>query len=76
MHHCLQISKVFKNICNLVFDNPASDNWDRQARLGILCSLARTCKAFHKIALDGLWKVQVSVKPILKTLPTDAWRES
>jgi hypothetical protein len=73
MHHCLRIAEVFTNICDLTFDDP--DNWDQEARLGMLSSLARTCKAFHEIALDGLWKVQMSVKPVLKTLPADAWCE-
>ena len=70
MHCCLQITEVFTNICDLTSDSYS--NHSQKVHRCTLHSLARTCKAFHEIALDGLWITQTSFRVVVKTLPSDA----
>ncbi|KAI0692313.1 hypothetical protein C8T65DRAFT_610798 [Cerioporus squamosus] len=79
MHHCLLIPEIYNRILDFVsvtlwgemvifvgynqvyYSNP------------ILAALARTCRAFLEPTLDVLWRNQLTLGPLVLTLPEDAY---
>ncbi|KAH7925254.1 hypothetical protein BV22DRAFT_1034258 [Leucogyrophana mollusca] len=41
-----------------------------------LASLARTCRSFHDPALDLLYADMTTLKPLIKCMPRDLWKET
>jgi hypothetical protein len=66
MHHCLEVTEILVNI----FEHCA-DDWRCK-----LLPLALTCKYFLEPSLNALWGGRRSVVELLKTFPSDAWRQS
>ncbi|KAF7973486.1 hypothetical protein HWV62_15100 [Athelia sp. TMB] len=69
MHRCLMISEIVMNIAKEIGeDGDGYEPWNTLAKL------ARTCRVFSEPALDALWRVQGSLLPVLRTMPTDLWQ--
>ncbi|KAJ7647913.1 hypothetical protein FB45DRAFT_1102295 [Roridomyces roridus] len=66
MHHCLEIPELVEHIA-LQFDSSES--------LGSLAAFARTTRSFQGPALDVLWRTQNTLKNLLKTMPSDLFKE-
>ncbi|KII95721.1 hypothetical protein PLICRDRAFT_227065 [Plicaturopsis crispa FD-325 SS-3] len=68
MHRCLE---TFDTIV-LIFSDIARSK-DPDAARTTLARLARTCRAFHEVALDLLWEEQTDILPLLRCMPPDLW---
>jgi hypothetical protein len=68
MHHCLFITEILYLICEEIWLGV-------EQRHKTLATMARCCRAFEAPALDVLWRVQDSLKPLLACLPADIWQE-
>ncbi|EPQ55501.1 hypothetical protein GLOTRDRAFT_110924, partial [Gloeophyllum trabeum ATCC 11539] len=66
MHQCLRISEIFRIVIKSVSE-------DRANRRKNLLSLAQTCRTFHSLAIDELWKSLENFVQLLKCLPDDLW---
>jgi hypothetical protein len=83
MHQCLHIAEIVANVCEHAGEvedvyachDPGWNNLSREAPCPTLLALALTSKSFFEPALDSLWKFQGSFVPILKTLPSDSWKD-
>lgn len=67
MHRCLFILDVLGIIFNEIFE-------DSESGPETMAALARTCQDFQDTALDILWKEVPDLVPLLKCLPSDAWK--
>ena len=67
MHACLNVDEIVRLIALelVAFGGKAT----------AVC-LACCCKSFEDPALDALWATQESLLPLLKSLPSDVWKES
>ena len=67
MHACLNVDEIVRLIALelVAFGGEAT----------AVC-LACCCKIFEDPALDALWATQESLLPLLKSLPSDVWKES
>lgn len=65
----LFISEIFNSICSQ-FDT--EEDYGRSP----LAALARTCRSFHKTALDHLWSDINDIAPLVKCMPSDLWKEA
>jgi hypothetical protein len=68
VHRSLLAERILLNI----FDHVHADGDDD----GSVYNLAITCRAFQEPAMDVLWRVQMSLVPLVKCLPTDLWEET
>ncbi|KAH9929300.1 hypothetical protein B0H21DRAFT_762027 [Amylocystis lapponica] len=66
MHCCLQILEIITVVIRLVED-------EEEEYHSHLASIARTCRAFHELALDRLWYYQFNIYNLVKCMPSDAW---
>jgi len=66
MHACLNVDEIVRLVALelVAFGGEAT----------AVC-LACCCKSFEDPALDALWKKQGSLTPLLKSLPSDVWKE-
>ncbi|KAH7884927.1 hypothetical protein F5I97DRAFT_1928342 [Phlebopus sp. FC_14] len=75
MHRCLLVAEVTYLIFETIRewdDYPPyghEPRWDRRIGKATLASLARTCRAFHELALDALWMKLDFLDPLLQLLP-------
>lgn len=69
VHRALQIQEVFVNILDEL--GASSDPPHRDP--ASLASLALVCRAFLEPSLDGLWKRQRDLLPLLKAFPANKW---
>lgn len=80
MHHSLLLPDIFRRILDYLEILPLGDfhSGYEQARSGnaSIARLARTCRAFLEPSLNVLWKHQLTLCALLKTLPKDAWEET
>jgi len=68
MHKALLISEVVANVCSeLVSEHLFYD------RPGTLAAFAATCRAISEPALDALWRMQLSLVPLLRCMAPDLW---
>ena len=66
MHPCLKVDEILRQFAReLVLSGGKAT----------AVSLACCCKGFEDPALNALWESQDRLFPLLKTLPTDAWKE-
>ena len=56
-------------------ETPRHEIWYKDARKS-LASLARTCRALQKPALDALWAELPSLAPLIRCLPQDLWSDN
>ncbi|KAJ7667210.1 hypothetical protein B0H17DRAFT_950602 [Mycena rosella] len=66
MHSSLRISELLERIFSHFDHRLATDN-------GTLAALARTCTAFHDIAVDTLWRHQDTIINLISCMPGDLW---
>ncbi|TFK32392.1 hypothetical protein BDQ12DRAFT_692517 [Crucibulum laeve] len=67
MHYCLSLDEILRNVFGYVLEDP------RVGRASV-ATLAATCQAFHSPALDVLWEALPSLAPLIRCLPSDAWK--
>lgn len=72
MHRCLQVPEILLAITDAVASNPSHDALSR-VEMNTHASLARTCKAFHDMAMDALWAKQYGLNRLIKLLPSHTW---
>jgi hypothetical protein len=70
MHRCLQISEILGHICRYLYPQ-----WIVKGRRVDLLAFALVCKAFLEPSLGVLWETDGSFARLIKTFPTDAWRQ-
>ncbi|KAG1892638.1 hypothetical protein F4604DRAFT_1700645 [Suillus subluteus] len=71
MAHCLFISEIQLSVFHWIFVLDTShEKHTAQATLG---ALARTCNAFHDIALDVLWQQFGTIARAIQCMPHDLW---
>ena len=65
MHPCFNVDEILRQLARelVVLEEEAT-----------VVALACCCKGFEDPALDTLWESQDQLFPLLKTLPTDAWK--
>lgn len=68
VHRSLGVDRILLSIFNYVHANGDDDE--------SLYNFATTCRAFRDPALDVLWRVQMSLAPLVKCLPVDLWEET
>jgi len=67
MHACLNVDEIVRLLaCELVASGGK----------GTAAALACCCKNFEEPVLDALWEVQDQLRPLLKSLPGDAWDDN
>jgi len=66
MHACLNVDEIVRLVALelVAFGGEAT-----------AACLACCCKSFEDPALDALWAKQRSLYPLLKSLPSDVWKE-
>lgn len=79
MHHCLTIPEIYGRILdfvtvtlwseNLIFNGYNQFYYSNP----MLAALARTCRTFLEPTLDVLWRNQLTLGPLVMTLPEDAY---
>ncbi|KAG1732494.1 hypothetical protein EDB19DRAFT_1733651 [Suillus lakei] len=70
MHRLFLVHELLIIICEHLYDEDDIPNASKEA----LARLARTCKAFHTVALNALWSNLDGVAPLLQCLPADVTR--
>lgn len=81
MHRCLRVVDIFYYILEFVIlelwddEDPWKGYNDYWVGNPTLAALARTCRGFHDPALNVLWRNQLTLGPLIKTLPPDAIKE-
>ncbi|KAI0941459.1 hypothetical protein AcW1_003344 [Taiwanofungus camphoratus] len=71
MHRCLLIEEILSIIIEQIFFDV-----DSRGTFSGTCTLlafALTCRTISEPALDRLWHTQLTLLPLIKTLPSDAW---
>lgn len=71
MHQCLQTLDLIVLIFTEIANEPRIFKSSRRD----LARLARTCRAFHEVALDLLWEEQRGMLPLLRCMAPDLWDE-
>ena len=81
MHRCLELLDIFYNILEFACVEIWDDNDPYQGHHAcyssnpILAALARTCRTFLEPTLDIMWRNQLTLAPLIGTLPADAIHE-
>ncbi|KAI0333237.1 hypothetical protein GY45DRAFT_322628 [Cubamyces sp. BRFM 1775] len=79
MHRCLLNTDVFRRILDFVEvelpDSFYAGYHLRPSKNATLNHLARTCRVFLEPSLNALWKNQLTLGPLVQTLPSDAYEE-
>ncbi|KAG1817054.1 uncharacterized protein BJ212DRAFT_1350508 [Suillus subaureus] len=70
MHRLFLVHELLMIICEHLYDEDDIPNASKKA----LARLARTCKAFHAVALNALWSDLDGVAPLIQCLPTEVTR--
>ncbi|KAI0359304.1 hypothetical protein OH77DRAFT_1017181 [Trametes cingulata] len=80
MHHCLLLPDILSRILDFLLVSPPDDFYATCQQLEdknpSIASLARTCRGLLEPSLDALWRVQRTLAPLVKTLPSDAYEET
>lgn len=72
MHRALRIKEVFL----MILDELGASSTEAAERDNrSLVSLALVCRDWLEPALNGLWKMQGELLPLLRTLPAGKWNE-
>lgn len=79
MHRSLILPEIFRRILDFLEVVPYDDFYASDSQLrchnASTARLARTCRSFLEPSLDALWKRQLTLAPLMKTLPDDAYEE-
>ncbi|KAI0365895.1 hypothetical protein BV20DRAFT_1056057 [Pilatotrama ljubarskyi] len=80
MHFCLTVPELFERILHyVVLELPPGDPFAGYHlptfKDPTIAHLARTCRLFLEPSLNSLWRNQITLLPLLRTLPDDAWGE-
>lgn len=79
MHRSLLLPEILSRILDFLEVMPYDDFYASDSQLrchnASIARLARTCRAFLEPCLDALWKRQLTLAPLMKTLPDDAYEE-
>ncbi|KAI0740561.1 hypothetical protein C8Q76DRAFT_608386 [Earliella scabrosa] len=80
MHRCLHTPDIFNLILEFVSlllwdDDPYHGHDHYYSSNPVLAALARTCRTFLEPTLDVMWRSQLTVGPLVRTLPSDAIQE-
>ncbi|RPD58097.1 hypothetical protein L226DRAFT_512047 [Lentinus tigrinus ALCF2SS1-7] len=81
MHYCLEVPEIFQRILDFVLvvlweeGNLYGGYHQTAFSNAILGALARTCRLFLEPTLDALWRNQLTLGPLIRTLPEDAIEE-
>ncbi|KAG1815411.1 hypothetical protein EV424DRAFT_1411924 [Suillus variegatus] len=70
MHRLFLVHELLVIICEHLYDEDDIPNASKEA----LARLARTCKAFHAVALNALWSNLDGVAPLIQCLPAEVTR--
>ncbi|KAG1780815.1 hypothetical protein EV702DRAFT_1075949 [Suillus placidus] len=70
MHRLFLVHELLIIICEHLYDEDDIPNASKEA----LARLARTCKAFHAVALNALWSNLDGVAPLIQCLPAEVTR--
>ncbi|KAG1878651.1 hypothetical protein C8R48DRAFT_648581 [Suillus tomentosus] len=70
MHRLFLVHELLVIICEHLYDEDDIPNASKEA----LARLARTCKAFHAVALNALWSNLDGVAPLIQCLSTEVTR--
>ncbi|KAG2346739.1 hypothetical protein BDR05DRAFT_958893 [Suillus weaverae] len=70
MHRLFLVHELLIIICEHLYDEDDIPNTSKEA----LARLARTCKAFHTVALNALWSNLDGVAPLIQCLPAEVTR--
>ncbi|KAG2358853.1 hypothetical protein BDR07DRAFT_1245127, partial [Suillus spraguei] len=70
MHKLFFVHELLTIICEQLYDEDDIPNTSKEA----LARLARTCKAFHSVALNALWSNLDGVAPLIQCLPAEVTR--
>ena len=65
MHQVLRLDELVRNISYYADPTPKGS--------ASLLAFACCCKSFEEPVMDVLWRRQVDLSTILKTLPADSW---
>lgn len=65
MHQVLRVDELIRNISHCV-DSTSTGT-------ASLLAFASCCRSFEGPVMDVLWRRQVDIRTILKTLPADSW---
>lgn len=71
MHHALHTTEVISSIASYAYWG--RNDYDTPLDLRNVLALGLACRAFLEPALDQLWRSQLNVFNLIKTLPGDAW---
>ncbi|KZP23398.1 hypothetical protein FIBSPDRAFT_461985 [Athelia psychrophila] len=73
MHRCLWIPDIIATIIEEI----ALQKYTRRepSSRSTLAKLAQTCRMLSELSLNSLWKVQSSLVPLLRTMPSDLWEQ-
>ena len=71
MYRALRSTDVISSIASYTYWG--RNDYDTPLDLGNVLALALTCRAFLEPALDQLWRSQLNIFNLIKTLPSDAW---
>ncbi|KAG1874601.1 hypothetical protein DFJ58DRAFT_675924 [Suillus subalutaceus] len=71
MAHCLFISEIQLSVFYWIFVLDTSH--EKHTAQATLAALARTCNAFHDIALDVLWQQFGTIARAIQCMPHDLW---
>ncbi|EIW77763.1 hypothetical protein CONPUDRAFT_156948 [Coniophora puteana RWD-64-598 SS2] len=67
--------KVFyiREVVDMIFREVRGCPWTEQHPTRALAILARTCRAFHDVALNMLWEELDDLSPLIRSLPEDVY---
>ena len=80
MHHALLTAEILSNILEFVnLQLPETDPFHGYSQFydhnPTIVALAVSCRTFLEPTLNILWRSQLNLGPLLRTLPKDAWQE-
>ncbi|KAI0673999.1 hypothetical protein C8Q78DRAFT_1068180 [Trametes maxima] len=70
MLQCLRSPDIIRNICDQAYEG----GYDPDCRATV-AALNATCRAIHRVAAQVLWSRLFSLRPLVKCMPEDLWRE-
>ena len=71
MHPCFKIPEIVALITREIPEGGVTRYDYQSASRNTLAKLARTCRSLSGHALDELWRVQISLEPLMGILPLD-----
>ncbi|KAI0359302.1 hypothetical protein OH77DRAFT_1017087 [Trametes cingulata] len=80
MHRCLLLPDIFPRVLDFLIILPYEEFYagyqQSKDQNPSIARLARTCRHFLEPCLDRLWQTQRTLRPLVRTLPPDAYKET